>query len=138
MDNEDIDIEDFSEMEELLNKTPKDAKIFVSHAMSIPEYVTIMLGDKPQNYIAEELDITEAQVSKWLSGASNMTLKTISKLEAALNINIINPEIIKKVKEKFNAHTASVIFMDSEKYSVKVDGPQQDKPRWTEMKYKIF
>ncbi|MFN8291215.1 MAG: helix-turn-helix transcriptional regulator [Chitinophagaceae bacterium] len=99
MDNDNI--EDFSEMDDLIKATPKETTLFVSHSMSIPEYVLIKLGDRPQNFIAQKLGVTEAQVSKWLSGASNMTLRTMSKIESALDIKIINPEIIKVVKAHF-------------------------------------
>ncbi len=100
--------EDFSEMDDLINKTPKETELFVSHSLSIPEYVLIKLGDKPQNYIAQKLGVTDVQVSKWLSGASNMTLRTISKLEAALEIEIINPEISKMVKEHYGVSDKTI------------------------------
>lgn len=106
MGTDNNNIEDFSEMEELIKETPKETTIFVSHSLSIPEYVIIKLGNRPQNFIAQKLGVTEVQVSKWLSGASNMTLRTISKLEAALDIEIINPEVIKTVKKHFGVSEA--------------------------------
>ena len=53
----------------------------------------------PQKELSEKLGKKEAEISKWLSGSHNFTLRTISKLEAALSIKIINPDIYQEVKK---------------------------------------
>ena len=115
--------EDFSEMEELYNKIPKDSEAFVTHSLSIPEYVYIKLGDRPQKYLADRLSKSEAEVSKLLSGSQNITLRTISKLEAALDINIINPEIIKCVKKHYGVSETPVVKMERNKISLGFTNP---------------
>ena len=39
-----------------------------------------MLGKKP------------SEITKWLSGLHNLTLKSITKMEVALGVNLMNPE----------------------------------------------
>lgn len=39
-----------------------------------------MLGKKP------------SEITKWLSGLHNLTLKSITKMEVALDVNLMNPE----------------------------------------------
>lgn len=46
-----------------------------------------------QKEIADNLEMAESQLSKWLSGFHNLTLQSILKLESASNIEILNPSI---------------------------------------------
>lgn len=45
-----------------------------------------------QKALAERMDCTQQYVSKILKGKENMSLDTLSKLEDALSINLINDE----------------------------------------------
>jgi len=60
-----------------------------------------------QKQLADSLKKYEAEISKWLSGTHNLTLKTISKLESVLPINIINPEIIECVTNHYSTQDYS-------------------------------
>ena len=56
-----------------------------------------------QKEIADNLEMAESQLSKWLSGFHNLTLQSILKLESASHIEILNPSIwngtsIEKIK----------------------------------------
>ncbi|RFC54636.1 helix-turn-helix domain-containing protein [Brumimicrobium aurantiacum] len=42
-----------------------------------------------QAQLAQQLDVSAQQVSKWVKGKENFTLETISKLEAVLSIKLI-------------------------------------------------
>ena len=52
-----------------------------------------------QAEIAEKLEMHESQVSVWLSGFHNLTLKSILKLESACDIQILNPVIWNQKQE---------------------------------------
>lgn len=41
---------------------------------------------------AKMLNKKPSEVTKWLSGLHNLTLKSIIKMEVALNVNLMNPE----------------------------------------------
>lgn len=68
---------------------------FAIKMMAIAKYIADFKNSSnyKQNEIAENLEIAESQVSKWLSGFHNLTLKSIIKLEAASDIKILNPAI---------------------------------------------
>ena len=56
-----------------------------------------------QNDLADRLNVTKQQVSKWLKGKENLTFQTVSKLELVLGIKlmtIISPEEIQAMIEK--------------------------------------
>ena len=38
------------------------------------------------------LDKKPSEITKWLSGLHNLTLKSIIKMEVALGVNLMNPE----------------------------------------------
>lgn len=44
------------------------------------------------------LDKKPSEVSKWLSGTHNLTMKSINKIEMVLQINLINIEPVKEYK----------------------------------------
>lgn len=90
-----MESEDFEDIQQLIDDLPEDSKRFTDHILNIPRYVKFLLlhQDKSQNDVAQYLGKSESEISKWLSGRQNMTLRTISKLEAALSFDIINPNI---------------------------------------------
>lgn len=89
-------------VDKFLSETPKEFEYFVQHSMEISVRI-IELLDKhnlTQREIASKLGKSESEISKWLSGNHNLTLKSISKLESVFNEQIIFTE--KEVSEKFN------------------------------------
>ncbi len=70
----------------------KDAKLFVEHSFSIANRIHDILEEKniDQKNLAQLLGKNESEISKWLRGTHNFTLKTISKIEAVLGEAIIN------------------------------------------------
>lgn len=96
---QEIESEDFPELHNEIMQLPKDSKFYTQHVLNIPRYVKFTLSalGLNQNYLAENLNKTDAEISKWLSGKQNITLRTISRLEAALSIDLINPEIKKLI-----------------------------------------
>lgn len=71
---------------------PEDVERFVDKNLDISQQVYALIkskGLKNQNELAKMLGKSNAEVSKWLSGTHNLTLRSIAKMEAALDADII-------------------------------------------------
>lgn len=74
---------------------------YVSHSIAIAKQINIILDKygKSQAELAGLLGKSESEVSKWLRGSHNFTLKTIAKIEEALGepifvcVKDIKPEV---------------------------------------------
>lgn len=81
---------------DFLNSKEKSVReVYTSKFSALARYIKRYVehpGFK-QNEIADKLEMNESQVSLWLSGMHNLTLKSILKLESASNIQILNPAI---------------------------------------------
>jgi ribosome-binding protein aMBF1 (putative translation factor) len=83
------------DMSDLLNKieqqTPPESVRFIEQSLAMANYIEILLSDKglKQKDLADKLGKSEAEISKWLSGTYNFTLRSIAKIEAVLNKRII-------------------------------------------------
>jgi len=73
---------------------------FISRNLAITEKVRKALKDKgwSKARLAEEMNKNPSEVSKWLSGMHNITLKSIVKMELALGIDLIQLEPVKEVE----------------------------------------
>jgi ribosome-binding protein aMBF1 (putative translation factor) len=82
-----------------------DIERYVDINLDISEQVMEHLEKKgwTQKDLASKLGKSEAEVSKWLSGIHNLTLKSISKMESVLGEHIImTPQVAKKAFSKNN------------------------------------
>ena len=72
----------------------RDNWSWLRHSQMIAVKVLLQMKQKglTQKALAEQMDCTQQYVSKILKGKENMSLDTLSKLEDALNINLINDE----------------------------------------------
>jgi len=75
----------------ILAKTPKDIEIFVRLQADITVRVNHLLKEKGYNQkqLAEKLDKCPSEITKWLKGDHNFTLKSIAKLQAELGEDIL-------------------------------------------------
>lgn len=75
----------------ILDKTPKEVEIFVRLYGDIVVRVNHLLKENgySQKKLAEKLEKKPSEISKWLNGEHNLTLKSIAKLEAELGAPII-------------------------------------------------
>lgn len=78
-------------LKEILDETPKEVDIFVKKYGDMLVRVHQILNEKgiTQKALAEKLGKSPSEVSKWLSGNHNLTLRSIAKLEAELEEEII-------------------------------------------------
>lgn len=75
----------------MYEKTPEDIKIFVRKYADIIVLISRTLKEKgwTQKHLAMQMDKAPSEISKWLSGEHNLTLKSIAKLEAELGVTLI-------------------------------------------------
>lgn len=83
--------EEMPEFEKSIAQMPLSSKIFVDKSMAIADKIYKRIEELgiTQKDLADRLGQTEAQVSRGLAGMQNFTLRSISKIEAALNFEII-------------------------------------------------
>jgi antitoxin component HigA of HigAB toxin-antitoxin module len=78
------------DMSDLLNKieqqTPPESIRFIEQSLAMANYIECLLSDKglKQKDLADKMGKSEAEISKWLSGTHNFTLRSIAKIEAVL------------------------------------------------------
>ena len=67
---------------------------FIERNLEITQKVCSILKKRgiKKNEFAKMLNKKPSEVTKWLSGLHNLTLKSITKMEVALAINLMNPE----------------------------------------------
>jgi hypothetical protein len=76
----------------IIDNTPADVREDIKLSMDILERIHELLEKKfdgKQKLLAEKLNKSEAEISKWFSGLQNFTTKTIAKLQVAFGEPII-------------------------------------------------
>ena len=88
-------------VDQFLDSSSKETEYFVQHTLDIAFQVSSLLKSNKlsQNELSKLLGKEKSEISKWLSGNHNLTLKSISKLEAVLKKQIIftREELICKI-----------------------------------------
>ncbi len=82
-----------------LQQVPKEVKSFVDNSLDIVNQIHEVLINqgKTQRDLAELLGKKESEISKWMRGTHNFTIKSISNIEGALGEKIITtPSKLKK------------------------------------------
>ena len=90
--------------------TPEQSK-YVDNNMEIVDCIYDLLTEKKMKPVdlARAMDKKPAEISKWLSGTHNLTLQSISKIEVALDADIImTPAQAKAKYEKIKYVSLSV------------------------------
>jgi len=89
-------VADFFETE-----VPKEIAFFVDMNMAVSNQIMYYLKEKKwtQKQLAKELGKSEAEISKWLSGTHNLTMKSIARIAAILDREIITTPL--EAKEKY-------------------------------------
>jgi transcriptional regulator with XRE-family HTH domain len=80
-----------SKLEDIRKNTPNDVKRQVELSFQIADRIDAVLKRKglQQKDLAERLGKTESEISKWMRGTHNFTIQTISKIESALEEQLI-------------------------------------------------
>jgi len=132
------------EFQESLDNMPAESKIFVDKSLAIAHYIQLIMQHQRirQKDLAELMGKTEAEVSKWLAGMHNYTLRSLAKIEAALGSDIIcipdkivfsSPEITENIKlrisRKYNQTQVDSSNIDylSQQITPNTETKQEDK-----------
>lgn len=91
----------------------KYVDIFVDYTFDLSKRIQFLLdkNDMDQKALAKALGKNESEISKWLSGSHNFTLKTIARIEDVLGgklLEIVNEETLN------SEENLSVYFINSE------------------------
>ena len=89
-------------LENRRTKISKDVDLFVKQSFDIVDRIHEILAKqgKEQKDLARELGKKESEISKWMSGTHNFTIKTLAKIESVLGEPIIqvsktkSPEVV--------------------------------------------
>ncbi len=96
----------------ILDKTPEDVKIFTRHYGDLVVRINSLLKDKgyTQKDLAEKLNKKPSEISKWLKGEHNFTLRSLAKLEAELGEPLFYVPKIKTFKSAEGKKTSFTVF----------------------------
>ena len=77
--------------ERVRKSVPNHTRIFVKNSLDIVEYIHKLLESKnmTQRDLADKMEKSESEISKYLSGGHNLTLRTLAKIQDALGEEII-------------------------------------------------
>lgn len=77
--------------DDILAETSDESKLFVQRSLAIANQISQLLDERgmKQKDLADLLGKKEAEVSRWLSGFHNFTIKSIVKIEKALGTQIV-------------------------------------------------
>lgn len=72
--------------QEILDETPEDVEIFVRLYAALVVRINQLLRENgiTKKELAEKMDKKPSEISKWLSGEHNFTLRSLAKLSAEL------------------------------------------------------
>ncbi len=75
------------------NQNPETDR-FIERNLEITQKVCSILKQRNirKKEFAKMLGKKPSEITKWLSGLHNLTLKSITKMEVALGVNLMNPE----------------------------------------------
>ena len=75
-----------------LSEVSNDVKAEVDLSFAIVDRIDLLLKEKgmTQRELAEALGKKEAEVSRWMRGTHNLTIRTLAKISNVLGTQIIN------------------------------------------------
>ena len=95
----------------ILKDTPEDIKIFAKLYGDLLVKINSIIIEKgyTQKLLAEKMDKKQSEISKWLGGDHNFTLRSIAKLQSELGETLLEVPNINKQKV-FNTLTGRNTF----------------------------
>lgn len=92
--------------------TPKDVKIFARMYGDLVVRINSLLKEKgyTQKELAEKLDKKPSEISKWLKGEHNFTIRSLAKLEAELGAPLLHVPKTKSFKSKGGIKTSFTVY----------------------------
>lgn len=77
--------------DECLASVQNDVKMELDMSFALADTINMILCEKniSQKQLAKRMGKTEAEVSRWLGGTHNFTLRTIAKISDALGVKLL-------------------------------------------------
>lgn len=77
---------------EAVAKVPDDLRKEISWSFAISDKIAEVLEKQgmTQKMFAKKMGKSETEISRWLSGTHNFTLRTLSKISTVLNVDMIS------------------------------------------------
>lgn len=77
--------------DECLATVKNDVKMELDMSFALADKIDMILREKniSQKQLAKKMGKTEAEVSRWLGGTHNFTLRTIAKISDALGVKLL-------------------------------------------------
>lgn len=93
--------------ERIMQRIPEETKIFVRWYGDLIVRINEILDEKgwTQKELSERLDKKPSEISKWLNGEHNFTLKSLAKLQAELGEEILEVPHDNKVVDYVDGFT---------------------------------
>jgi len=100
--------------EEIRKSTPKEIDLYMTRSFDIVDriYEILQLKNLDQKDLALLLDKKESEISKWMSGSYNFTLKTLAKIE-----EVLGAPIIKVIKKEIPFEKQPTLFLVGRNYA---------------------
>lgn len=78
-------------LQDYVNDIPADVKKEVDWSFAIADKIEETLQKKHISHkeLAKQMGKTEAEVSRWVGGTHNFTLRTIAKISTAIGVDLI-------------------------------------------------
>jgi transcriptional regulator with XRE-family HTH domain len=94
----------------VLDNTPKDVNIFVDWYTDLVVRINQLLQEKnmSKKELAEMMDKKPSEISKWLNGEHNFTLRSLAKLSAELGEPLLEVPVRKPQANFINGYKRSV------------------------------
>jgi len=100
--------------EEIRKSAPKEIDLYLTRSFDIVDRIHEILSSKnlDQKDLALLLNKKESEISKWMTGTHNFTLKTLIKIE-----EILDAPIIKVVTKEVLIEKQPIVMLVSQKYT---------------------
>lgn len=78
--------------DECLAAVPNDVKRELDMSFALADKIEMILREKniSQKQLAKKMGKTEAEISHWLGGTHNFTIKTIAEISDALGVKLLS------------------------------------------------
>lgn len=107
-------------LQRILDKTPKEVEIFVQLYGDLVVRINQLMKEKgyTQKDLAEKLDKKPSEISKWLKGEHNFTLRSIAKLESELGATILYVPKTRTFQSVGSGKTSFTVYKNVESPSI--------------------
>jgi transcriptional regulator with XRE-family HTH domain len=104
-----------------VSEVKPETEIFVKHYLDITTCILNLMEERgmTQKDLADALNKNASEINRWFKSDHNLTLKTLSKIEALFGVSIIEVYSPSTFAEKSTAKRTRLTAMDTKQQSVK-------------------